>query len=249
MSHCQHHENTHRPSIPDGTVSSPFKVFNFSLSYNNVFDFNQMAKQVKPIPHPSLHLVWKPNRVNRDIVFTPVVENHRIFASYEGYFNVVMITYNQWLWDISISVLNGRNLLRIVIIRKSFLTFPTHGGRHIVQSYRITTFETGFQTRPVTSMRQSAVTMVAMTTIPPNWFNQTLFPTGTLVRSTATQETNMIPPNASLVKYDNPVLVSRNTDKKTPRVSVFVLLVSISLISLRKKIYTLQPVLLILYCK
>lgn len=29
----------------------------------------------------------------------------------------------------------------------------------------------------------------------------------------------MIPPNASLVKYDNPVLVSRNTDKKTPRVS------------------------------
>ena len=30
----------------------------------------------------------------------------------------------------------------------------------------------------------------------------------------------MIPPNVSLVKYDNPVLVSRNTDKKTPRVSV-----------------------------
>ena len=28
----------------------------------------------------------------------------------------------------------------------------------------------------------------------------------------------MIPPNASLVKYDNPVLVSRNTDKKTPKV-------------------------------
>ncbi|KAI8505805.1 PREDICTED: 33 kDa inner dynein arm light chain, axonemal [Branchiostoma belcheri] len=27
----------------------------------------------------------------------------------------------------------------------------------------------------------------------------------------------MIPPNASLVKYDNPVLVSRNTEKKTPR--------------------------------
>ncbi|KAL5013135.1 hypothetical protein ScPMuIL_007405 [Solemya velum] len=27
----------------------------------------------------------------------------------------------------------------------------------------------------------------------------------------------MIPPNASLVKYDSPVLVSRNTDKKTPR--------------------------------
>lgn len=27
----------------------------------------------------------------------------------------------------------------------------------------------------------------------------------------------MIPPNVSLVKYDNPVLVSRNTDKKTPR--------------------------------
>jgi len=27
----------------------------------------------------------------------------------------------------------------------------------------------------------------------------------------------MIPPNASLVKYDNPVLVSRNNDKKTPR--------------------------------
>merc|ERR1719229_477401 len=27
----------------------------------------------------------------------------------------------------------------------------------------------------------------------------------------------MIPPNASLVKYDNPVSVSRNTDKKTPR--------------------------------
>ena len=33
-------------------------------------------------------------------------------------------------------------------------------------------------------------------------------------------ETNrMIPPNTSLVKYDNPVLVSRNTDKKSPRVS------------------------------
>ena len=30
----------------------------------------------------------------------------------------------------------------------------------------------------------------------------------------------MIPPNASLVKYDNPALVSRNTDKKSPRVSV-----------------------------
>ena len=29
----------------------------------------------------------------------------------------------------------------------------------------------------------------------------------------------MIPPNASLVKYDNPVLVSKNTEKKTPRVS------------------------------
>ena len=29
----------------------------------------------------------------------------------------------------------------------------------------------------------------------------------------------MIPPTASLVKYDNPVLVSRNTDKKSPRVS------------------------------
>jgi len=27
----------------------------------------------------------------------------------------------------------------------------------------------------------------------------------------------MIPPSASLVKYDNPVLVSRNTDKKSPR--------------------------------
>ncbi|KAJ8020258.1 33 kDa inner dynein arm light chain, axonemal [Holothuria leucospilota] len=27
----------------------------------------------------------------------------------------------------------------------------------------------------------------------------------------------MIPPNSSLVKYDNPVLVSRNTEKKTPR--------------------------------
>jgi len=27
----------------------------------------------------------------------------------------------------------------------------------------------------------------------------------------------MIPPNVSLVKYDNPVLVSRNTDKKSPR--------------------------------
>ncbi|XP_046859171.1 33 kDa inner dynein arm light chain, axonemal-like [Xenia sp. Carnegie-2017] len=27
----------------------------------------------------------------------------------------------------------------------------------------------------------------------------------------------MIPPNASLVKYDNPALVSRNTDKKSPR--------------------------------
>ena len=29
----------------------------------------------------------------------------------------------------------------------------------------------------------------------------------------------MIPPNASLVKYDNPALVSKNTDKKSPRVS------------------------------
>ena len=28
----------------------------------------------------------------------------------------------------------------------------------------------------------------------------------------------MIPPNASLLKYDNPVLVSRNTEKKTPKV-------------------------------
>ena len=28
----------------------------------------------------------------------------------------------------------------------------------------------------------------------------------------------MIPPNSSLVKYDNPVLVSRNTEKKTPKV-------------------------------
>ncbi|KAF6024802.1 DNALI1 [Bugula neritina] len=27
----------------------------------------------------------------------------------------------------------------------------------------------------------------------------------------------MIPPNSSLVKYDNPVLVSRNTEKKTPK--------------------------------
>ncbi|ELT97186.1 hypothetical protein CAPTEDRAFT_153927 [Capitella teleta] len=27
----------------------------------------------------------------------------------------------------------------------------------------------------------------------------------------------MIPPNSSLVKYENPVLVSKNTDKKTPR--------------------------------
>jgi len=27
----------------------------------------------------------------------------------------------------------------------------------------------------------------------------------------------MIPPNSSLVKYDNPVLVSKNTDKKTPK--------------------------------
>ena len=31
--------------------------------------------------------------------------------------------------------------------------------------------------------------------------------------------TKMIPPNSSLVKYDNPVLVSRNTEKKTPKVS------------------------------
>lgn len=31
----------------------------------------------------------------------------------------------------------------------------------------------------------------------------------------------MIPPNSSLVKYDNPVLVSRNTEKKTPKVSFF----------------------------
>jgi len=31
---------------------------------------------------------------------------------------------------------------------------------------------------------------------------------------------NMNPPNASLVKYDNAVLVSKNTDKKTPRVSM-----------------------------
>lgn len=30
----------------------------------------------------------------------------------------------------------------------------------------------------------------------------------------------MNPPNASLVKYDNAVLVSKNTDKKTPRVSI-----------------------------
>ena len=30
----------------------------------------------------------------------------------------------------------------------------------------------------------------------------------------------MIPPTASLVKYDNPVLVSRNTEKKSPRVSL-----------------------------
>jgi len=28
----------------------------------------------------------------------------------------------------------------------------------------------------------------------------------------------MIPPNASLVKYDNPVLVSKNADKKTQKV-------------------------------
>ena len=28
----------------------------------------------------------------------------------------------------------------------------------------------------------------------------------------------MIPPTSSLVKYDNPILVSRNTEKKSPRV-------------------------------
>ena len=28
----------------------------------------------------------------------------------------------------------------------------------------------------------------------------------------------MIPPNTSLLKYDNPVLVSRNTEKRTPKV-------------------------------
>ena len=40
----------------------------------------------------------------------------------------------------------------------------------------------------------------------------------------------MIPPNASLVKYDNPALVSRNTDKKSPRVSlIFVNFLSRSL--------------------
>ena len=33
----------------------------------------------------------------------------------------------------------------------------------------------------------------------------------------------MIPPTASLVKYDNPVLVSRNTEKKSPRVSLTIL--------------------------
>jgi len=36
-------------------------------------------------------------------------------------------------------------------------------------------------------------------------------------KNSATKTEKMIPPNASLVKYDNPVLVSRNNDKKTPR--------------------------------
>ena len=43
---------------------------------------------------------------------------------------------------------------------------------------------------------------------------------GTSAANHSLGETNrMIPPNTSLVKYDNPVLVSRNTDKKSPRVS------------------------------
>lgn len=53
----------------------------------------------------------------------------------------------------------------------------------------------------------------------------------------------MIPPNASLVKYDNPVLVSRNTDKKTPRVC-FDKNTSIAnqfLFGLYRKLLKLQP--------
>jgi len=29
----------------------------------------------------------------------------------------------------------------------------------------------------------------------------------------------MIPPNTSLVRFDNPVLVTKNTEKKTPKVN------------------------------
>lgn len=44
------------------------------------------------------------------------------------------------------------------------------------------------------------------------------------VKETQKQTANMIPPNVSLVKYDNPVLVSRNMDKKTPKVRVDMIL-------------------------
>jgi hypothetical protein len=30
----------------------------------------------------------------------------------------------------------------------------------------------------------------------------------------------MVPPTSSLVKYDNPSLVTRNTDKRTPKVII-----------------------------
>jgi hypothetical protein len=32
---------------------------------------------------------------------------------------------------------------------------------------------------------------------------------------------SIIPPTASLVRYDNPVLVTRNTDKRGPKVKQF----------------------------
>jgi len=34
---------------------------------------------------------------------------------------------------------------------------------------------------------------------------------------------SIIPPTVSLVRYDNAVLVTRNTDKRTPKVSKFYL--------------------------
>ena len=31
---------------------------------------------------------------------------------------------------------------------------------------------------------------------------------------------SIIPPTSSLVRYDNPALVTRNTDKRTPKVNI-----------------------------